>query len=162
MRPEQTSGWDRFHKSFMEYVYDEIENLQNFVSTVTPSIKIQLNEDYPFTGRKANWLGAYERRRFSLAKTGILSIAVNEIKIFDELSKRNALDDFNIEAQARITVGHEVGHGLAEWLRLNTNKKITVSGEEYLVEEFGRSRFSEATGVYGSKLEDIFENSIKK
>ena len=146
----------------MEYVYDEIENLQDFVSTVTPNIKIQLNEDYQFTGRKANWLGAYERRRIRLAETGIISIAVNDVKIFNELSKRDALNSFNIEAQARITVGHEVGHGLVEWLRLNTKNKITTSGEEELVEEFGRSRFSEATGVYNSELEDIFENSIAK
>lgn len=38
-------------------------------------------------------------------------------RIYSEMRKRGIdNDNFNIEAQAKITIGHEVGHALCEYL----------------------------------------------
>jgi hypothetical protein len=62
--------------------------------------------------------------------------------------------DFNVLAQARITVGHEIGHGIIDYLIENINEDNEAWGEFYtdfcngeygdeedLVEEFGESLF---------------------
>lgn len=80
---------------------------------------------------------------------------------------------FNIEAQARITIGHECGHGLLEYLRetllvyfLQYEEQLTEEenalideyldldedDEEVLVEQFGECFFPPATHKRTCKL----------
>ena len=81
-------------------------------------------------------------------------------------------DDFNIEAQARITIGHEIGHGLVDYiknLKVNNNtlnklpntriiKQIrTTRQEETIAEEFGEQQFPMATRQYDSILDNALE-----
>ena len=70
-----------------------------------------------------------------------------------------------IEIQAIITIMHEVGHGLIDWLRYKFEGAETTSKlinylvycnedeEEEICEEYGESWISVYTGVYGSVLE---------
>lgn len=47
----------------------------------------------------------------------MITIAVNYSHLYEEMRKRGIdNDDFNIEAQAKITVGHEIGHGIVYYL----------------------------------------------
>ena len=69
-------------------------------------------------------------------------------------------DEYNIEAQARITTMHEVGHGLINWLSIKHPDILekdfpeidNEDVEEDVAEEYGLSFFSDATGVYNSRL----------
>ena len=127
--------------------------------------------EYNF-GRK-RWLGAYVG---GSVDTGCIEIGINYNLIYKMMCQRKIQNDkFNIEAQGRITVAHEIGHGLIEyikwtlleivdscWDELNSdeqdtfNKYIEMSedDEERIVEEFGEMFFEEATYVYDSELND--------
>lgn len=95
--------------------------------------------------------------------------------LYSEMRKRGIDDDdYNIETQARITVGHEIGHGLVDYIKhldldasvlkdlpnLRIIKRCGSRKEETLVEEFGCYQFSDATYVYDSVLADAFEELI--
>ena len=93
--------------------------------------------------------------------------------MYEEMKKRHIEEDkFNIEAQARITIGHEIGHGLVDYiknLKLNGNtlnklpntriiKQIrTTRQEETIAEEFGEQQFPMATRQYDSILDNALE-----
>ena len=52
------------------------------------------------------------------ALNGIISIAINYPHLYSEMCKRRIdKDKFNIEAQAKITIGHEIGHGLVDYIK---------------------------------------------
>lgn len=155
------SIWE--HK-FMGYVDSAIKYADSIIGPL--GLKVEINADYNFRGNGQRWLAAYQRRSGQI-KNNIILIALN-LGLFYKIMKQKGIadDDFNIEAQAKITIGHEVGHGLVDWLRFKTEgQKIpkntplgnvlswSHSQEEEGVEEFGKSFFTNATGVYDSKLE---------
>ena len=107
-------------------------------------LKVRIDIDYNFGGK--HWLAAYEGSSDDLSR-GVITIAVNYSHLDEEMRKRGIdNDDFNIEAQAKITVGHEIGHGIVDYL-VNY-----YDGENEAIEEFGESMFPEATGRWSSYL----------
>ena len=94
------------------------------------------------------------------ALNGIISIAINYPHLYSEMCKRRIdKDKFNIEAQAKITIGHEIGHGLVDDIkRMNLKlsglkelpnlaiiRKCGEKKEETLVEEYGKRRTKRQT-----------------
>lgn len=139
-------------------------------------LSIKINPNYIFNGRKSRWLAVYERSSQQILN-GIISIAINYPHLYSEMRKRHIdKDKFNIEAQAKITIGHEIGHGLVDYIkRMNLKpselkelpslaiiRKCSEKKEETLVEEFGQYQFPEATSMWNSVLADALEELQSK
>lgn len=127
--------------------------------------------DYNFERKR--WLGAYVG---GSVDSGCIEIGINYNLIYKMMVERRvATDRFNIEAQGRITVAHEIAHGLIEYIRwtlleivddyfddfdsdvqetFNKYIEMSESEEEAIVEEFGEMFFEEATYVSESELND--------
>ena len=145
-------------KIFNEFLKDELYRLREIVSPLNLSIKIVA--DYQFRSR---WYAAYLNSRGAI-QNGVIEVAINYPLLFKAMKRRGiAQDEFNIEAQARITLGHEVAHGIIGYLRIlnptNLSKSLRILRrcgkkiEEEYAEEFGESRFPEATGIFSSVIE---------
>lgn len=137
--------------------------------------------EYEFSNKP--WLASYTGG--SATDDSIIKIGINHQRIFKTMKRLDIYDDiFNIEAQARITIGHETGHGLIEYIRetifdylsqyeltddeidlINKYYYMDEDDEEEIVEEFGESFFPPATRVRSSELgDDIikFQGLMKK
>ena len=154
------------------YLKEEIQELQeNYLDKL--GLKIKINDNYNFNTRgKRKWLAAYERQSRQILDN-VIAIAINYPLMYEEMKKRHIEEDeFNIEAQARITIGHEIGHGLVDYiknLKVNDNtlnklpntriiKQIrTTRQEETIAEEFGEQQFPMATRQYDSILDNALE-----
>ena len=135
-------------------------------------LSVEINPNYAFSGGKGRWLAVYEKSSGRIAN-GVISIGINYPLLYSKMRRmRTDRDSFNIEAQARITVGHEIGHGLVDFIRnLNIPSSVSLSEypslslilkcsprkEESLVEEFGEYQFPDATSCWGSVLCDALE-----
>ena len=161
-----------FYNTFMEYANSLVDQLQNeYLNSF--NLKVVFDENYSFKGK--NWVAAYESSK-GLISQGTILIALNVPYLYKRMKKMRIKKDdwdFNVLAQARITVGHEIGHGIIDYLIENINEDNEAWGEFYtdfcngeygdeedLVEEFGESLFSEATGVYTSDLMDVLDSII--
>lgn len=164
--------YSMFYNTFMEYANSLVEQLQNeYLNSF--NLKVVFDENYSFNGK--NWVAAYERSK-GLINQGTILIALNVPYLYKRMKKMGIKKDdwdFNVLAQARITVGHEIGHGIIDYLIENVNEDNEAWSEFYvdfyngeygdeedLVEEFGKSLFSEATGVYTSDLIDVLDSII--
>lgn len=164
-------GYSAFCQKFQEYIQGGLRWANNIVNPL--GVKVEINADYNFRGNGKRWVAAYQRRSGQI-QNNIILIAFNLPLMYSEMQKRGiSEDDYNIEAQARITLGHEVGHGLVDWVRLKTHgmkfkegsllhkvQRLKGHEEEEWVEKFGESFFSEATGVYDSELETAVEQLV--
>ena len=108
--------YEKWKSVFNVYLSEMIDELQtDYLNQLGLSIKIKPN--YIFNGRKSRWLAVYERSSQQILN-GIISIAINYPHLYSEMCKRRIdKDKFNIEAQAKITVGHEIGHGLVDYIK---------------------------------------------
>ena len=165
------SSFDEWKSIFDKYLKQEIDELQeNYLTKL--NLKIHISPNYEFKGRKARWLAVYQKSTREVITSRTIPIAVNYALMYKEMKKRGIeKDDFNIEAQARITIGHEIGHGLVDYIKTtcrNTNNNKTTPNlnkiinsnprqEEEMVEEFGETQFPQATYTYGSTLEEGLE-----
>ena len=171
----QETNDKNFHiwkNNFNAYLKEEIQELQeNYLDKL--GLKIKINDNYNFNTRgKRKWLAAYERQSRQILDN-VIAIAINYPLMYEEMKKRHIEEDeFNIEAQARITIGHEIGHGLVDYIKnlkvndktlnklLNTKiiKQITTTRqEETIAEEFGEQQFPMATRQYDSILDNALE-----
>ena len=162
------SDWKTTFDRYLGEMLDEIKEdyLDGF------GLSVVMDDKYNFSGKR--WLAVYERRRGRI-KDGVIAIGINYPKLYSGMCELGTdKDDFNIEAQARITIGHEIGHGLVDFLRSQdkTQASESVEGlvkvrrcsgryEEALVEEFGESLFPEATLVWSSELGDVLRDYHK-
>ena len=161
-----------FYNTFMEYANSLVDQLQNeYLNSF--KLKVVFDENYSFKGK--NWVAAYENSK-GLISQGTILIALNVPYVYKRMKKMRIKKDdwdYNILAQARITIGHEIGHGIIDYLIENVNEDNEAWSEFYtdfcngeygdeedLVEEFGESLFSEATGVYTSDLMDALDSII--
>ena len=148
---------ERFMNRFAHYADYMVSELESeFLSKL--GLSVIMDTAYDFNGK--NWLAVYERSRNGLSE-GKIIIGVNLPLFYRRL--RNA-DDFNIKAQAYITIGHEIGHAVVEYLIDYCdveNESIEefihdyndgVFDEEEEVERFGECMFPEATGTYSCRL----------
>ena len=167
---EQNDDYSTFYNVFIGYVNEMILELQNdYLSQL--GLKISLDFNYAFKNKR--WFAAYEGTK-NMIGDGVILIALNVPYLYKCMKEKGIdKDEFNIEAQARITVGHEIGHGIVDYL-LNwyDGENDLVDGlihdyydgeldEEELVEEFGRCLFPEATRVWSSELMGIVADIIE-
>ena len=164
------ANFEKWKSVFNVYLSEMIDELQtNYLNQL--GLTIMINPNYIFNGWKSRWLAVYERSSQQILN-GIISIAINYPHLYSEMCKRRIdKDKFNIEAQAKITVGHEIGHGLVDYIkRMNLKpselkelpnlaiiRKCSEKKEETLVEEFGQYQFPEATSMWDSVLADALE-----
>lgn len=156
--------YDNFLSIAEKFTEEAIEDINDALMPL--KLEVYLNENYEFS-EDDRWLAVYIPSE--LLDEDNIEIAVNYPLMFSEMKKRRIHQDkFNIEAQCRINVAHEAGHGLVDWLRRNLDEdevepntdlgKVYYADkdeEEEIVEEFGQSFFPEATRVYSSLLEDV-------
>ena len=149
-------------KIFNEFLKDELYRLREIVSPLNLSIKIVAG--YQFRSR---WYAAYLHSRGEI-RNGVIEVAINYPFLFKAMKRQGiAQDEFNIEAQARISLGHEVAHGVIDYLRTLEPRSLSKSlrmirrcgrkQEEEYAEEFGESRFPEATGIFSSVVESAID-----
>ena len=171
MSKEDALRFEEWKGVFDGYLSDMIDELQSEYLNCL-GLSISINPNYNFGRRR--WFACYEASLQQITN-GVISIAINYPHLYSEMRKRGIDDDdYNIEAQARITVGHEIGHGLVDYIKhldldgsvlkdlpnLRIIKRCGSRKEETLVEEFGSYQFSDATYVYDSVLADAFEELI--
>lgn len=163
---ETNERYDNWSKTFMSYANQMIQELQQeYLKKLGLSIK--LNTDYNFGNRK--WFAAYEKSSRTIEQ-GIIQIAINLPYLYSEMKNRGIENDnFNIAAQARITIGHEIGHGIIDYLLScyeEENEAVDqfihdmyegIITEEEAVEEFGETMFTKATGRYTCDLTELLD-----
>lgn len=166
------SSFYEWKSIFDKYLKQEINELQeNYLTKL--NLKIHISPNYEFKGRKARWLAVYQKSTRETITSRTIPIAVNYALMYKEMKKRHIEEDeFNIEAQARITIGHEIGHGLVDYIKnLKVNDKTlnklpntriikqitTTRQEETIAEEFGEQQFPMATRQYDSILGNALE-----
>ena len=164
------TGFDKWKRLFDSYLKEMVDELQRgYLNRLGLTLKI--NPNYIFNGGKSRWLASYERKSRQILN-GVISIGVNYPLLYSEMCKRNIdKDKFNIKAQARITIGHEIGHGLVDFIKnfkldqsflsqmpnVTIIRKCGMRKEENLVEEFGEYQFPEATNCWSSILCNALE-----
>ena len=164
------ANFNKWKDTFNLYLTEMVNELQtDYLNQL--GLTIRINPKYIFNGGKSRWLASYERRSQQILQ-GIISIGINYPLLYSEMRKRGVdKDKFNIEAQARITIGHEIGHGLVDYIRnlkleqsllsklpnVIIVRKCRGQKEETLVEEFGEYQFPEATSCWDSILSDALE-----
>lgn len=166
---ESVNSFDIWKRKFMEHAYECVNDLENeFLRRLGLSVEL----DYNYNFGDKNWIAVYERSK-NLIGDKIIPIGVN-LGLIHKLMVKNGIDtdDFNIKAQARISIGHEIAHGLVDYLIDyfdEDNGEIEEFihdyndgeiNEEELCEEFGEYMFPEATGVYSCELARIL-NTIE-
>ena len=168
------TGFDKWKRLFDSYLKEMVDELQRgYLNRLGLTVKI--NPNYIFNGGKSRWLASYERKSRQILN-GVISIGVNYPLLYSEMCKRNIdKDKFNIKAQARITIGHEIGHGLVDFIKnfkldqsflsqmpnVTIIRKCGMRKEENLVEEFGEYQFPEATNCWSSILCNALEELNK-
>ena len=156
---EEFEIWKKIFNGFLK---DELYRLREIVSPLNLSIKIVAG--YQFRSR---WYAAYLHSRGEI-RNGVIEVAINYPFLFKAMKRQGiAQDEFNIEAQARISLGHEVAHGVIDYLRTLEPRSLSKSlrmirrcgrkQEEEYAEEFGESRFPEATGIFSSVVESAID-----
>lgn len=158
-------------KTVFDSYLDEMENeMKEFIEHL--GLQLIFDDNYNFSRKP--WLAVYVKSR-NFIKDNIILIGINFPRIYSRMCELDIDEDnFNIEAQARITVGHEIGHGLVDFMKStvhidetrqypNLHKVMICSKirEEKIVEEFGESLFPEATSVYDSILREALDELIK-
>ena len=110
------ANFEKWKSVFNVYLSEMIDELQtNYLNQL--GLTIMINPNYIFNGWKSRWLAVYERSSQQILN-GIISIAINYPHLYSEMRKRHIdKDKFNIEAQAKITIGHEIGHGLVDYIK---------------------------------------------
>lgn len=155
-RPNAYQVWLNKFDKFAKLTIEELQN--DYLNPLGLKLNVEYSEDTN-TQNLAVCKPIYDTN---------LKIVVFTKKMYIQMKQRRIdKDAFNIEAQARITLGHEVGHGIVDYLiDYYVGKDKTISefrrdvfngniDEEELVEEFGESMFPEATGVWSSELSYI-------
>ena len=135
---ETTDNTD--YQQFINNVLAEInEYLADF------GLSCSLNSKYDFSGYYKNCVAVYQYR--SVMNNGKMRVAINLPLIMSH-------DDIDIEEQIRISLWHEVGHGIVQWIKSLRRKdtqmktgrfkgqivkdlRYILNNEEDVVEEFG-------------------------
>ena len=114
MSKEDSLRFEEWKGVFDGYLSDMIDELHSeYLNRL--GLSISINPNYNFGRRR--WLACYEASLQQITN-GVISIAINYPLFYSEMRKRGIDDDdYNIEAQARITVGHEIGHGLVDYIK---------------------------------------------
>lgn len=166
----QNNSFSIWKSKFDDYLMEMISQLTDRYLRYF-GLNVEIDGSYNF-GRKP-WLACYEETSGKL-ENGTMLIAINYQRMYNGMVERGIdKDEFNIEAQARITIGHEIAHGLIDYLVGYCDVESDVVDEfvrdyyngdiddEKVTEEFGEMMFPEATGRYSSYLGNVLDNIIE-
>ena len=138
-RLNETTDTSEYQQLIMNILAEINEYLTDFGLSCT------LNTKYDFSGYYKDCVAVYQYR--SVMNNGKMRVAINLPLIMSH-------DDIDIEEQIRISLWHEVGHGIVQWIkslrRKDTQMKTNIfkgqivkdlryilNNEEDVVEEFG-------------------------
>lgn len=142
---------DQLDANFEEEVIDECKQINEYLEQF--GLKAKFNKRYDFSGYYSDAVAIYQYR--SVKRDGCMRISVN----INALRKWAEEDDFvtyeDLRDQIRVSLWHEVGHGLIEWIKqqrridtqqgtgifkgekLKAVRELLSYDEEDLCEEFG-------------------------
>lgn len=158
---ETTDNTD--YQQFINNVLAEInEYLADF------GLSCSLNPKYDFSGYYKNCVAVYQYR--SVMNNGKMRIALNI-----PLMLSHGLDDYEMKEQIEISMWHEVGHGIVQWIKSLRRKdtqaktglfkgkilkdlRYILNNEEDVVEEFGAYQ----NGYYTYSTLDDFINDYEQ
>lgn len=158
---ENNNKFNVFKNHFLKFVNDIVKRADKELEKYELGINIDTEYDFD---EEDHWLACYERS-LGYIEYGSIEIAINEQRIYEAMKQLGTAEDLEeIETQAVITIMHEVGHGLIDWLRYKFEGTETTSKlinylvycdedeEEEICEEYGESWISGYAGVYDSVL----------
>lgn len=165
IQDKKFQSWESF---FLRQVNEmKVELERDYLTSL--GLRIQFLDNKTFKGESRNWLALYGRTQNVLGK-GIIAIALNLPYFYKCMCEMGIEDDeYEIEAQAKITVGHEVGHALIDYFvdyyegEAPAVKQFVTDfwngdiDEEEEAEAFGESMAAAFTGVYDCRILDILD-----
>lgn len=130
-----------------DVINSELTKANSFLSSY--GLSVVYNSNYNFIGHNKNFMAIYKNG--SVKKNGKISIAINFNTLKSTMTEYNVTD---LLLQTKISIWHEIGHGIVEWIkglrRKNTqcgtkffskhmlyDFKYITENEEECVEEFG-------------------------
>lgn len=131
--------------SYKDFINDVLVEINDYLTDF--GLSCTINSKYDFTGYYKNCVAVYQYR--SVMNNGKMRVALNLPLILS-----HDLDEDNVELQIKISLWHEVGHGIVQWIkslrRKDTQMKTNIfkgeilkdlryilNNEEDVVEEFG-------------------------
>lgn len=153
------------YEDYADFINSIISDANKFLSQY--GLSVVYNAKYDFSwGAAKNCLAIYQYR--SVKNNGRMRISIN-FPALEDCMRQNDIDD--IETQIEISIYHEIGHGIVEWIK-KLRRKDTQCGtkifrgkllkdlrsllinEEDAVEEFGAHK----SGWYGhSEIGDFLD-----
>ena len=137
------------YEKYADLVEKVIGEANEYLSDYGLSVFYQKNYDFSF-GMAKNFLAVYKKGSVR-RNNGRMSVSINFENLLDGMDRNNVKD---VERQIRVSIFHEVGHGIVEWIK-SLRRKDTQGGfrlfrgdivndfrailrdEENVVEEFG-------------------------
>ena len=154
----ESEEYEIFHPLANSIIEQEMDDANKYLQKT--GIQVFYEDDYDFSGKKKDWVGATDFERQEDANN--FGIAINLPVLYGFLEE-NSLenDETEIKCQIKATIYHEIGHCLVQKFRDDETYdfEMTENEEEKLVEEFANYMLREYTGVNSSKLND-FVNEI--
>lgn len=158
VQQKKVEDFQTFKEVFDLYLQEAINEASEFLTPY--GLEIRIDQNYGF-GKK-RWLAVYEYRSRMILKNKIV-VGVNYPLFWSEMRKRGIdKNDTEVRAQAIVTVMHEVGHGLVDWLEsfhgdVFEKYPQLKNNEEEVVEEFGESFIPDLSNVWDSRLRSVLE-----
>lgn len=132
-------------ESYKEFVNKILADINEYLADF--GLSCFINSKYDFSGYYKDCVAVYQYR--SVMNNGKMRIALNI-----PLMLSHDLDDYEMKEQIKISMWHEVGHGIVQWIkslrRKDTQMKTNIfkgeilkdlryilNNEEDVVEEFG-------------------------
>jgi hypothetical protein len=154
----ESEEYEIFRPLANSIIEQEIDEANKYLQKT--GIKVFYEDDYDFSGKKKDWVGATDFERQE--DTNNFGIAINLPVLYGFLEE-NSLenDETEIKCQIKATIYHEIGHCLVQKFKDDETYdfEMTENEEEKLVEEFANYMLREYTGVNSSKLND-FVNEV--
>ena len=137
------------YEKYADLVEKVIGEANEYLSDYGLSVFYQKNYDFSF-GMAKNFLAVYKTGSVR-RNNGRMSVSINFGNLLDGMDRNNVKD---IERQIRVSIFHEVGHGIVEWIKALRRKdtqggfglfrgdivndfRAILRDEENVVEEFG-------------------------
>lgn len=130
---------------YKDFVNNILNNINQYLSNF--GLSCSINTKYDFSGYYKDCVAVYQYR--SVMNNGKMRIALNI-----PLMMSHELDDYEMKEQIEISMWHEVGHGIVQWIKSIRRKdtqaktglfkgkilkdlRYILNNEEDVVEEFG-------------------------
>ena len=139
----ETAAGQLVDNNYQQLINNVLAEINEYLADF--GLSCSLNAKYDFSGYYKNCVAVYQYR--SVMNNGKMRVAINLPLIMSH-------GDIDIEEQIRISLWHEVGHGIVQWIKslrrkdtqMKTGKfkgqivkdlRYILNNEEDVVEEFG-------------------------